>query len=54
VHLLTMLEQNSERSVELIEALLKFSRLGRAPVAKATVSMGDLVREVLQALNTPK
>jgi signal transduction histidine kinase len=51
VHLLAMLERNAERSVELIEGLLQFSRLGRAPVEKAALSMADLVRDVLQALN---
>ena len=50
-YLLGMLSKNAERSTELVEGLLKFSRLGRAPVAKAMVSTADLVREVLQALN---
>ena len=47
-HLLTMLERNAERSVELIEGLLRFSRLGRAPVQKARISMDDLVREAVE------
>ena len=50
VHLLSMLEHNAERSVELIEGLLNFSRLGRAPVLKTAVSMDDLAREAADEL----
>ena len=53
VHLLTMLERNAERSVELIEGLLRFARLGRAPVLKTSVSVDDLVREAAEELRRP-
>jgi PAS domain S-box-containing protein len=51
IYLLDMLSKNAERSVELVEGLLRFSRLGRAPVSKVAVSMADLVREVQRTLS---
>jgi len=48
VHLLTMLERNAERCAELIEGLLRFARLGRAPVQKTAISVAELVREAVE------
>ena len=49
-YLLGMLSKNAERSTELVEGLLRFSRLGRAPVLKTEVSMDELVRETVEEL----
>jgi PAS domain S-box-containing protein len=49
-HLLGVIENNAERMVELIEGLLRFSRLGRATVRRQLISMDALAREVLREL----
>ena len=49
--LLAMLEGNVARSMDLLEGLLEFSRLGRKPVEKKSVSMDALVREVVLDLH---
>jgi two-component system sensor histidine kinase/response regulator len=43
---------NARRMEQLIEDLLRFSRLGRQPLATQSVSVMALVREVLQELHT--
>ena len=46
--LLRRVEDSSQRAAALIDALLEFSRLGRKPVTKVTVSMSHLVADVLR------
>ena len=44
---LSVIRENSRRMGTLIDELLRFSRLGRQPVAMRKVDMGALVREVV-------
>ncbi len=48
--LLSRVTTNAQRMEHLIEDLLRFSRLGRQPLAKEPVHMSALVQEVLQEL----
>jgi PAS domain S-box-containing protein len=49
-HMLGVIEQNAERMVNLIEGLLRFSRLGRARIRRLPLSMDGLAREALREL----
>jgi len=49
-HLLDVIEKNAGRMVNLIEGLLKFSRLGRATVRRVPVSMEALAHDALREL----
>ena len=49
-HLLHRITANVQRMEQLIEDLLRFSRLGRQPLLKQPVNMADLVHEVLEEL----
>jgi two-component system, sensor histidine kinase and response regulator len=49
-NLLEMLRANGKRMSNLIDDLLRFSRLGRQPLTKTDESIADLVREVLREL----
>jgi len=51
VRLLDNVAAGARRMDQLIEDLLRFSRLGRQPLAKKTVDVGKLVREVLDELH---
>jgi hypothetical protein len=48
--LLNRVTANTERMEQLIEDLLRFSRLGRQPLSKHSVNMSTLVRESLEEL----
>jgi two-component system sensor histidine kinase/response regulator len=48
--LLSRVTTNAQRMEQLIEDLLRFSRLGRQPLAKQPVNIAALVHEVLQDL----
>ena len=48
--LLTIITSNTRRMEQLIEDLLRLSKLGREPLLKGTVDMSALVREVLEEL----
>jgi len=49
-HLLEVVSSSARRMGQLIEDLLRLSRLGRQPLAKLPVSVPALVREVLEEL----
>jgi PAS domain S-box-containing protein len=49
-HLLSVIEQNAERMVNLIEGLLRFARLGRAKIQRLPLSMDALARDALREL----
>jgi hypothetical protein len=48
--LLSRVTANTQRMEQLIEDLLRFSRLGRQPLSKHSVNMSTLVRESLEEL----
>lgn len=48
--MLRAVAKNAERMSQLINDLLRLSRLGRQPLAKEPIDMGALVREVLREL----
>jgi signal transduction histidine kinase len=47
---LTAIQRESQRMGELVEALLKFARLGRAPMRLERVKLEDLTREIIEEL----
>lgn len=49
-HYLHLVHESGERMGHLVDDLLAFSRLGRQPLKKQPVSVGNLVREVLTEL----
>ncbi|MCB9136037.1 MAG: PAS domain S-box protein [Anaerolineales bacterium] len=49
-HYLRRVYENSQRMAQLIEDLLTFSRLGRKPLKKRTVSITELLAEMLEDL----
>jgi PAS domain S-box-containing protein len=52
MRLLRVVRDNSKKMGNLIDDLLKFSRLGRKPTQKRSFNMGELVEEVLSELAT--
>ncbi len=50
-NLLSRVTANTRRMERLIEDLLRFSRLGRQPLAKQPINIAPLVREVLEELH---
>src|SRR5262249_16933756 len=47
---LCAIQRESQRMGELVEALLKFARLGRAPMRMERVKVEDLTREIIEEL----
>lgn len=45
-HLQTLIQENALKMSQLIDDLLAFSRLGRAPLQKSPLQLEDLIREV--------
>lgn len=50
LRLLSLLQSDVQRVVELLEGLLQFSQLGRAPVRKVPVQVPSLVEDVVREL----